>query len=157
MDFNLKIYKQLKIKHYFKTINFFFFFHDAALNNESWIKIEQIFSNYKLQYFRVFNTLIKNTLKASIFKNLNILIHGPIILLNTRINKLTLKKIEKNIPLISLLCLKLNNKLYSNKQIEKMTNFSYIKNVYFLYKSLDRFVKKPYITFKNITPKSISK
>jgi len=35
MDFNLKTYKLFRIKYYFKTIKFFFFFHGTSLNSES--------------------------------------------------------------------------------------------------------------------------
>lgn len=157
MSFNLKDYKWLKIKYYFKKVNFFFFFHHAALDNENWIKVEQAFFDYKLQYYRVFNSLILNVLKVSIFKNLTTLIHGPIILLNSKIDKLTLKKINDNAVIINLLCLKLNNKIYSNKQIKNLIEFSYEKNIYLFYKLLNHFVKKPYFTFKNIPTKAISK
>ena len=95
MDFSLKTYRRLKIKYYLKTINFFFFFHGASLNNESWIKIEQTLVSNKLKYYRVFNTLMIRTLKCSIFKNLTTLLHGPIVLINTDNVELTLKKIKE--------------------------------------------------------------
>ncbi len=157
MSFNLKDYKWLKIKYYFKKVNFFFFFHNIALDNENWIKVEQAFFNYKLEYYRVFNSLILNVLKISIFRNLSTLIHGPIILLNSKIDKLTLKKINDNAVIINLLCLKLNNKIYSSKQVKNLIEFSYKKNIYLFYKLLNCFVKKSYFTFKNISTKSISK
>ncbi len=157
MSFNLKDYKWLKIKYYFKKVNFFFFFHNPALDNENWVKVEQAFFNSKLQYYRVFNSLILNVLKVSIFKNLATLIHGSIILLNSKIDKLTLKKITDNAVIINFLCLKLNNKIYSSKQIKNLVEFSYEKNIYLFYKMLNGFVKKPYFTLKKISIRTISK
>ena len=149
MDFNLKTYKRLKIKHYFKTVNFFFFFHGVALNNENWTKTEQFFFRQKLQYFRIYNTLLTNILKNSIFKNLNVLVHGLLVLIKNQERKLTLKELKDNNPLTNILCLKLNNKIYSSKQIEKIREFSYPANVFLLYKSMNFFIKKPYYKLKN--------
>ena len=76
------------------------------------------------------------------------MVHGPIILLNTNNSKLTLKKLEEVNPLISLLCLKINNKIYSKKQIKNLKKLSYTENVYTLYKSLQTFIKMPYCKLK---------
>lgn len=157
MDFNLKTYKRLKIKYYFKAVNFFFFFHGTSLNNENWIKIEQTLVENRLQYFRVYNTLMVGILKDSIFKNLAILIHGPIILLNNENTKLTLKKLKNSNPLMSLLCLKINNKIYSKKQIENLQELSYTGNVFLLYKSMNIFIKKPYYKLKSKKSLLVSK
>lgn len=149
MDFSLKTYRRLKIKYYLKTINFFFFFHGASLNNESWIKTEQTLVSNKLKYYRVFNTLMIRTLKCSIFKNLTTLLHGPIVLINTDNVELTLKKLKNINPLINLLCLKLNNKIYSKKQIKNIKKLSYIENVSIFHKSMKTLIKMPYYKFKS--------
>jgi len=149
MDFSLKTYRRLKIKYYLKTINFFFFFHGASLNNESWIKTEQTLVRNKLKYYRVFNTLMIRTLKCSIFKNLITLLHGPIVLINTDNVELTLKKLKNTNPLINLLCLKLNNKIYSRKQIKNIKKLSYIENVSIFHKSMKTLIKMPYYKFKS--------
>ena len=149
MDFSLKTYRRLKIKYYLKTINFFFFFHGASLNNESWIKTEQTLVKNKLKYYRVFNTLMIRTLKCSIFKNLTTLLHGPIVLINTDNVELTLKKLKNINPLINLLCLKLNNKIYSKKQIKNIKKLSYIENVSIFHKSMKTLIKMPYYKFKS--------
>jgi hypothetical protein len=149
MDFSLKTYRRLKIKYYLKTINFFFFFHGASLNNESWIKTEQTLVKNKLKYYRVFNTLMIRTLKCSIFKNLTTLLHGPIVLINTNNVELTLKKLKNINPLINLLCLKLNNKIYSKKQIKNIKKLSYIENVSIFHKSMKTLIKMPYYKFKS--------
>jgi len=157
MDFNLKTYKRFKIKHYFKTINFFFFFHGTFLNNENWIKIEQGFVTHELKYVRVLNKLMINTLKNSIFKNLVVLIHGPIILLNNVNVKLTFKELENINPLISLLGFKLNNKVYSRKQIKNLKRMSYFENISIFHNSMKTFTKLPYCKFKSKKALTVSK
>ena len=149
MDFNLKTYKRLKIKYYLKTVNFFFFFHGASLDSESWIKIEQTLVKNKLKYYRVFNTLMIKILNCSIFKNLTTLLHGPIILINKNDTKLISKKLKNINPLVNLLCLKLNNKIYSRKQIKNIKKFSYIENVSIFHKSMKTLIKMPYYKFNS--------
>lgn len=148
MDFNLKIYKQLKIKYYLKTVKFFFFFHGTSIKNNDWIKIEQSLSSYNLKYYRILNKLTINILNNSIFKNLIVLIHGPILILNSNNTKLTLKALEEINPLIRLLSFRLNHKIYSKKQIKNFKSMSYIENVNGLHNSLKTLTKMPYSTFK---------
>ena len=157
MDFDLKTYKHLKIRYYFKAVNCFFFFHGTSLKNENWIKIEQILVAHKLKYFRIFNKIMIKTLKSSIFKNLIVLIHGPIILLNGNNADLTLKDLENISPLISLLGFRLNNKIYSRKQIKNLKKVSYIENVFGVYSAMKVFTKIPYYKFKSRKALYISK
>jgi hypothetical protein len=157
MSFNLKFYKRLKIKYYFKKINFFFFYHGTSLNNIDWIKIEQLLNKNELKYFRVFNTLMSNMLKNSIFKNLTVLMHGTILLLNTNNTKLIVKKLENMSLWISLLCLKLNTEIYCKKQIKNLKKLSYIENVFLFFNSMQLLIKMPYYKFKNKKVLQISK
>jgi len=144
MDFGLKTYKHFKIKHYFKRINCFFFFHGTSLNNENWVKIEQTLVHHKLKYYRILNRLMINILKNSIFKNLVVLIHGPIILLNSNNSTLTFKELESISPLVSLLGFKLNNKIYSKEQIKTLKKISYLENVSNFHHSLKAISRMPY-------------
>jgi hypothetical protein len=147
MDFNLKTYKCFKINNYFRTIKLFFFFHGISLNHEHWIKTEQILINNQLQYFKVFNTILLNTLKNSVFKNLINLIHGPVIIICNK-NTLVKNQLENVNTLISLLCLKLNNKVYSQQQIRNIKKLTYEKNVFLLYKSMNNCIKIHLSLFK---------
>jgi hypothetical protein len=157
MSFNLKFYKRLKIQYYFRKINFFFFYHGTSLNSIDWIQIEQLLNKNELKYFRMTNTLMINILKDSIFKNLHVLIHGPIILLNTNNTKLIVKKLENMSTWISLLCLKLNTKIYSKKQIKNLKTLSYIENIFLFFNSMQLLVKMPYYKLKNRKVLQISK
>ena len=149
MNFNLKIYKNLKIKYYFKNISFFLFFQGTYLNSIDWLKIEQLLNKNELKYFRIFNTLMINILKNSIFKNLIILMHGPIILFNNSSTKLIINKLENISLWINLLCLKLNTKIYSKKQIKNLKKLSYIKNASLFFNFMQLLIKMPYYKFKN--------
>ena len=150
MDFNLKTYKCSRIKRYLKEINFFFFFQGASVDSESWIKIEQGFVSHDLKYYRILNKLMINTLRSSAFKNVVVLIHGSIILLNSNNNtKLTFKELESINPLIHLLGFRLNNKIYSKKQTKNFKKMSYLENISIFYRSMKVFSKLPYCKLKS--------
>jgi hypothetical protein len=129
------------------------------LNNEKWIKIEQKFVTNKIKYIRVLNKLMINTLKNSIFKNLVVLIHGPILLLSIDKNnsKLTFKKLENISPLINFLGFKLNNKIYSKEQIRNLKKMSYFENVSIFHNSMKIYTKTPYYKFRSKKTVSLSK
>lgn len=113
--------------------------------------------NHKLKYFRALNKLLINTLKNSIFKNLTVLIHGPIILLNSNNADLTFKELENINSLINLLALRLNNKVYSKRQIQKLRKISYFENVSVFHKTMKTFTRMPYYKLKSKRILPISK
>ena len=158
MDFNLKTYKYSRIKHYLREINFFFFFQGASVDSRSWIKIEQDFVSHDLKYYRIHNKLMINALRSSIFRNTVILIHGPIILLNSNNKnmKLTFKELENINPLIHLLGLRLNNKIYSKKQTKNLKKMSYLENISIFHKYMKAFTMLPYYKLKSRKVLSIS-
>lgn len=85
----------------------------------------------------------------SIFRNLKILINGLVLLLHTTNKKLTLKKLNNISSLLNLLCLKLNNKIYSKKQIKNLKKLSYIGNIYLFYSFMLITAKMPYYKLKS--------
>ena len=157
MSFNIKTYKRLKIEHYFKKRNFFLFFHGTCFNNVNWIKVEQLFNEKELKYLRVINTLLVATLKYSIFKNLAVLVHGPILLLHINNAKSIIKKLNSADIWVNLLCLKLNNKIYSSKQITNLSKLSYSENIYSFYTSMKFILRMPYYKLNNKKVIQISK
>ena len=159
MDFTLKTYKYFRIKHYLKEINFFFFFQGASVDNESWIRIEQSFVSHELKYYRILNKVTINTLKNSVFKNVAVLIQGPIVLLNNNNNdtKLTFKELENINPLINLLGFRLNRMIYSKKQIKNLKKISYLENIYIFHKYIKTFTRLPYRKLKSKRTSRISK
>ena len=140
MNFELKDYKLLKLKKHFSKTNFFFFFSGINVKANNWIKIEQELNNLGLNYNKINNNLTLNLLKNSIFKNTIPLVNGPIILiLINKIRKLSLKNLTGINPLISLLCLRINNKIYLKTQIQNLINLNYSKNILVFRKSLKLF------------------
>jgi hypothetical protein len=97
------------------------------------------------------------TVKNSTFKNLAALIHGPILLLHTTNEKLVLKNLNNLGIWVSLLCLKLNNKIYSKKQITNLKKLSYVANVHLLYNSIRFIVKIPCSKLRNKKITQVSK
>ena len=149
MNFNLKTYKRLKLRQYFKKVNLFFFFHGACLNSMNWAKIEQTLSEEELQYLRILNPLLIATINDSIFKNLATMINGPMLLLHRGNAGLIVKKLNSINLRMSLLCLKLNNKLYSKKQTKGLKALSYNENVSLFHNSMKFVIKMPYYKLKN--------
>lgn len=149
MSFDLKTYRRLKIKYYFKKIKFFFFFHGTSLNITDWTSLEQLLDKEKLKCFQILNSLMVRIINNSIFRNLKILINGLVLLLHTTNKKLTLKKLNNISSLLNLLCLKLNNKIYSKKQIKNLKKLSYIGNIYLFYSFMLITAKMPYYKLKS--------
>lgn len=100
-----------------------------------------------------------STLKNSVFQNVVVLIHGPIILLNNNNNRaITIVKELENInPFIHLLGFRLNNKIYSKKQIKTLKRMSYLENIHIFHKYMKNFYKLPYYKLKSKKPLCISK
>ncbi len=92
-----------------------------------------------------------NTLKSSVFKNVVVLIHGPIVLLTNNNNntKLTFKDLENINPLINLLGFRLNHRIYSKKQIKNLKRISYLENIYIFHKYMKIVTKLPYYKLKS--------
>jgi len=146
MDLNLKTYKQHKIKKYFQKLNLLFFFYGPLLDTNNWIEIEQILTNLGLKHYHITNKLIVQTVKNSIFANLTALIHAPVMLLNC--NSLLIFKQLQSINSLALLSLKINNKVYSKKQLQNLKKASYVDNVLVLYNSIKTFTQLPYCRLK---------
>lgn len=152
MKFNIKDYKIYKVKSYFKTNQFFIFCHGVSLSIKNWVKIEQDLVDSKLNYYRSYNTLTKNSVKASIFKNLTELINGPLFFIGIdkkRNMNHTLKKIISINKLLTTLCIRINNKLYSVFQLKKISTLNYIKNVVIFQRLLKTLLKTPYQKLSN--------
>jgi|MDSX01.1.fsa_nt_gb hypothetical protein len=147
MKFNLKDYKVYKIRQYFKTNKFFIFYHGVSLSAKNWIKIEQDLSKAKLNYYRSYNSLTKNVIADSIFKNLIQLINGPLffITLNQKESAgQTLKKLIEINKLLSVLCARLNNKIYSLRQLQNVSTLNYVTSIVKFQSFLKLLLKTPY-------------
>ena len=151
MDFNSKKYKIIKTKKYFKNNNLFFFFNSTKLKSSEWLLIEQELKKLKLKYYRILNGTALKTVGNSIFKNYSSLISGVVILIKPRLKStlFNLNNLQKELKsLFSLVSVKLNNKIYSIKQLENFNQFSYKQNMFSFYQTLERYSKITYTISK---------
>jgi hypothetical protein len=77
------------------------------------------------------------------------MINGPMLLLHRGNAGLIVKKLNSINLRMSLLCLKLNNKLYSKKQTKGLKALSYNENVSLFHNSMKFVIKMPYYKLKN--------
>lgn len=132
MKFGLKSYKLQKSIFYLKEKPLLFIFNISNLNTKSWLKTEQIYYKNNIKYFKVYNTLSIKALKRSIFKNITVIINGPIcfVYFNKTSNFfIDLKKFLKLNTSMLLVGIKLNNKIYSLSQTINVYSLNYTKTV----------------------------
>jgi len=148
MDFNSKTYQIAKLKKYFKQESLFFLFNSTKLNSMRWTSTEQTLKKLNLNYYKFLNKTTIKTLKSSIYRNASSNIAGFVIFINVahRHLELNLSSVLKVLkPSFTLISLKLNNKVYSTAQIKGLTELSYNKSVFNLYRVLDKQLKTTYI------------
>ena len=126
MKFELKTYKVFKIKYYLKKNKLFFFYTATSLNLKNWLVIEQTLKKSNLNYYRLSNTLAVKTMKASIYTNFKQLIHSLTMFVNPKPKTtLKLKKLINLEKVLTLLSVKLNNKIYSISQLKNLNSLNY--------------------------------
>ena len=126
MKFELKTYKVLKIKYYLKKNKIFFFYAVTSLNLKSWLVIEQTLKKSNLNYYRLSNTLTIKTMKTSIYTNFKQILHSLTMFVNPKPNTtLNLKKLINLEKVLTLLNIKLNNKMYSILQLKNLNSLDY--------------------------------
>lgn len=151
MDFNSKNYQNIRLKKFFKTNSLFFWFHSAKINLNQWIKTEQHLKKLKLNHSKVLNGIMLKLFKNSIFANMKI-VRGFVSFVNFsfKITDLKFSFVKKNFkPSFEIILIVLNNKIYSTSQLKGLNTFSYKKNVFDLYKSLDQHLKTGYLLTKD--------
>ena len=150
MKFDLKIYKNRKIKDNFKTTSLFIFYHTTSLNVTNWLKIDQDLFKIKLSYYRFYTNLANNAIKNSIFKGLIKLLSGPVLFVKIKKElNFPLKSFTNINPFLTFLCIRLNNRVYSLSQLKKFKNFNFFQNMIILQNFLKTILKLPYRFFRN--------
>ena len=150
MDF--KTYKLNKLNYLLKTNNLVHICYIKNINSKNWNKLEQNFIKNDLKYYKISNTILVNLLKNSIFKNIILLINGPIIIVfsNKLVTNLNYKTFLNLLtPNIKLLCTILNNKIYSKKQLESIS-LNYKNNIIIFNKLLNNLNKLAIYKLKKI-------
>jgi len=144
MDFNSKNYQNIKLKKFFKDNSLFFWFHSAKINLNQWIKTEQNLKKLKLNHSKILNGITLKLFENSIFANFNSIVRGFIsfVNFNFKITEFKCNFLKKDFkPSFEIILIILNSKIYSISQLKKLNTFSYKKNVFNLYKSLDHHLK----------------
>src|SRR5687767_1734501 len=138
----LKKYQTFKISHYIKTNPLLFFFQSNKSNSKVWEKNEQKLKKLKLVYYKIANKIILKTFDNSVYKNFTPLICGVILLLKPNTKKtIEYEIIERTLKHnFSLLCMKLNQKMYSVYETKNVRSFSYKKNMFFLYQATEKYL-----------------
>ena len=130
MKFELKTYKVFKIKYYLKKNKLFFFYASTSLSLKNWFIIEQTLKKSELTYYRLSNTLARKTMKISIYTNFKQLIHSLTMFVNPNSKTiLMLKKLINLEKILTLLSVKLNNKIYSISQLKNLNSLNYTNTV----------------------------
>jgi len=130
MKFKLKTYKVFKTKYYLKQNKLFFFYAATSLSIKNWLAIEQTLKKSNLNYYRLSNTLAIKTIKTSVYTNFKQLIHSLTMLVDP--GPKTILKLKKLINLekvLTLLSVKLNNRIYSISQLKNLNSLDYNQTI----------------------------
>lgn len=135
-----KNYQFLKVKYLLKNKSILLISNGTNQKNINWIKFEQFININKFNYLKLSNKIIKKIFKKSLFSNFKNLIYGPLFFLipNNKIilsNKFFKKEVLEFVK-FKFLALKLNKKIYSIKQIEKINSYIYIYSIIVFYQFL---------------------
>jgi hypothetical protein len=138
MQLNSKIYKTIKTKNFIKTTSLFFFFNSTNKKASDWINTEKELKNINFQYYKIFNRIASKTFQNSTFRNVESTVNGILFFVkpfspnNSKIKKQILFQ-NLELLLFKLIAVKLNNKIYSVKQIKNNYSMNYKDNKMLLY------------------------
>lgn len=137
MKLNSKIYKINKTKNLTKTNSLFFIYNGINQKATDWINTEQKLMNINFKYYKIFNKIALKTFDNSILKNSKFTINSITFFIKPSLKDIILKKhiLINNFEslLFKLLAIKLNNKIYSIKQLNKTYSMIYKNNKILLY------------------------
>lgn len=132
MKLNKKLYETVRIKNYIQSNTLGGFFQGANKNSKKWLYIEQEMKLLGYNFYKILNKIIQKTLDKSIYSQNKLLFHGlnfyikPLKKPYTFIKNIFDKKFE---PLLFIcIAIKINNKIYSKTDLEKLYSLKYKKN-----------------------------
>lgn len=134
MNFDLKSYKVFKTNTFLKENKYIFIYFCSNFSFEDWIHLERNLHKNGLKYHRIFNRIMVNQLRISVFKNFSFLINGPVLLVGFKSNRgdISLKQCTTLNPKLNFLGLKIGSKIYTKAQLEKSV---------FLFKNKSKYAK----------------
>ena len=128
------------MKHYFKNNSILLLSNGINQKASNWVKLEQGFKLINLNCYKPYNKIARKVLKTSIYLNFINLINGPFFLITPKKKTILTKKLIKKETFeflkFRLLAMKLNKKVYSIKQIQKMNSFAYKETISVFYQFL---------------------
>jgi hypothetical protein len=134
-----KSYKINKIKNYIKNNKNFFLFAGNTMKSYDWIIIEQILTNIDLKYYKIYNNTTMKIFDQSIFRQTKTTLNSITFFIKPNN---TFKLINKKLILnrlksffFSLIAIKINNNIYSIKQIKNTYSIKYKTKKLFLYQT----------------------
>ena len=153
---NLKNFKHYQIKKILKSEQLVLFFHSTDLNKINGLKIKQKFYKNNLICKKIHNNVTRLVFKHSKLKHFDVFIQGSLCTVYPKKGyDFNLKHITKLNKSMSVLGLKLNQKIYSQNQLNSISTLNYNNNIKILTKILKQSIKLPYYKFK--TSNCISK
>jgi len=142
-----KAYAKQKLIQILKSKKILFIGTDFLINSKGQLKMSQILKANNYKSYRPKSNLFKQVLKDSIFYNYLFLSLGPVVIVqsNTSNNLSSLKDLT-----INFFAIKVNNKIYTSKQLSVVRNLNYRNNVKNLQNTLDRLTKMFSITSSSL-------
>jgi len=142
-----KAYAKQKLIQILKSKKILFIGTDFLINSKGQLKMSQILKANNYKSYRPKSNLFKQVLKDSIFYNYLFLSLGPVVIVqsNTSNNLSSLKDLT-----INFFAIKVNNKIYTSKQLSVVRNLNYRNNVKNLQNTLDRLAKMFSITSSSL-------
>ena len=137
----LKHYQYNLFKFILKTIPFIFFRKSFGNNFLNIIKEKQLFIKLNVKTYKNLSKISQLLIKKSILKNYLSYFKGSINLLCLRKNFDFYNKFNTD----NLILLKINNKIYSRKQLNTLIRFKYINNIEIFKKQLNYFINYKFI------------
>jgi hypothetical protein len=123
--FSVKTYKHLALKTYFKKFRFFFLYNTIVQKNN--FKIPQELKNLELKHCKLYNTLTIIIMQNSIYRNYTSLINGLVMIVIPK-NTMNLNTLAQFNDTVTLVGVKINNKIYSINQLNLVIKFKYMKD-----------------------------
>jgi hypothetical protein len=133
VKFTVKTYKHAALKICFKKFRFFFLYNTIIQKNN--FKITQELKNLDLKYCKLYNTLTIIIMRNSIYRNYTSLINGLVMIVMPK-TTLNLNILTQFKDIVTLVGVKINNKIYSIKQINLLIKFKYKKDSLNLVKTI---------------------
>lgn len=124
MDFTPKKHKLTKTKEFIKTNNLIFIYNGINQNYQNWVISEQKMKTLNINYYKIFNRITLKILNESVYCSIAPSINGITFFIKTNSSNKNIPKSSElaqfNLLLFVLVAWKLNNKIYSVKQLNDL-------------------------------------